>query len=77
MASYGAVFGAVEGMLLVLIAKEEDETSKGILWVLHGGDDSLSARRAPDFLEVRSKEKILAPKVILSWFEVRTHDLDQ
>ncbi|CAF2343592.1 unnamed protein product [Brassica napus] len=49
-------------MLLVLIAKEEDETSKGILWVLHGGDDSLSARRVPDFLEVRSKEKILAPK---------------
>ncbi|WZZ22167.1 hypothetical protein YC2023_123554 [Brassica napus] len=31
-------------MLLVLIAKEEDETSKGILWVLHGGDDSLSTR---------------------------------
>ncbi|CAN7067895.1 unnamed protein product [Brassica rapa subsp. trilocularis] len=35
-------------MLLVLIAKEEDETSKGILWVLHGGDDSLTlGTRAP------------------------------
>lgn len=44
MASYGVAFGAVEGMLLVLILLKEDETSRGILWVLHGGDDSLGTR---------------------------------
>ncbi|KAG5376684.1 hypothetical protein IGI04_041280 [Brassica rapa subsp. trilocularis] len=51
-------------MLLVLIAKEEDETSKGILWVLHGGDDSLSARRAPDFLECGTRQNPCRCKVV-------------
>lgn len=70
MVFYGVVFGVVEGMFFVFIVKEEDEMLKGILWVLYGGDDLLSVCRVFDFLEVRSKEKILVLKVILWWFEV-------
>ncbi|CAF1781401.1 hypothetical protein HID58_088885 [Brassica napus] len=46
-------------MLLVLILLKEDETSRGILWVLHGGDDSLGTR-APSLCMERMTCKEMA-----------------